>query len=105
MNPVLEDRLLITAWKPIERQLKRDLVKWEQKQEQRVLAGKRSAELRKRDSTVVNGRSVSSTVNVNVNDTVNVNDNVLKGKKKKKWIDKHQSIGNPRRYCIRNKIP
>ena len=29
-NPILEDRLIITAWKPIERQLKRDLIKFEQ---------------------------------------------------------------------------
>ena len=72
MNPVLEDRLLITACKPIERQLKRDLVKWEQKQEQRVLAGKRSAELRKRNATTVDERQQASTVNGNVNGNVNV---------------------------------
>ena len=30
MNPVLEDRLILTAWKPIERQLKRDLLKFEE---------------------------------------------------------------------------
>ena len=29
MSPILEDRLLVTAWKPIERQLKRDLQKFE----------------------------------------------------------------------------
>ncbi len=29
MNPILEDRLLLTAWKPIEQQLKRDLKKYE----------------------------------------------------------------------------
>tara|TARA_R110001606_G_scaffold91591_1_gene204227 strand:+ start:2204 stop:2866 length:663 start_codon:yes stop_codon:yes gene_type:complete len=29
LNPVLEDRLLLIAWKPIELQLKRDLVKYE----------------------------------------------------------------------------
>ena len=28
-NPVLSDRVLLTAWKPIERQLKRDLIKYE----------------------------------------------------------------------------
>lgn len=27
-NPILEDRLLVTAWKPIEKQLKRDLKKF-----------------------------------------------------------------------------
>ena len=29
MNPVLEDRLLLTAWKPIQQQLKRDLEKYQ----------------------------------------------------------------------------
>jgi hypothetical protein len=29
MNPTLEDRILIGSWKPIEQQLKRDLVKYE----------------------------------------------------------------------------
>ena len=33
-------------------------------------AGKRSAEVRKRNSTVVNGRSVSSTVSVSVSDNI-----------------------------------
>jgi hypothetical protein len=61
--------------------LKRDLKKWENQQEQRSEAGKRSAEVRKRnaklaerDSTTVNERSISSTVNGSV--SVNVNDNV-----------------------------
>ena len=31
MNPVMEDRLILTAWKPIENQLKRDLDKWKDK--------------------------------------------------------------------------
>ena len=69
--------------------MKRDLKKWEKQQEQRSEAGKRSAEVRKRnaklakrDSTTVNDRSISSTVNgnvsVNVNDNVNVNESVIK---------------------------
>lgn len=29
-NPILEDRLILTAWKPIENQLKRDLKDWEE---------------------------------------------------------------------------
>jgi hypothetical protein len=70
------------AFEPIKQSLKRDLNKWENQQAQRSEAGKRSAEVRKRnaklaqrDSTTVNDRSISSTVNVSVNDNVNVNVN------------------------------
>ena len=69
-EPTTSDVLLEIAFEPIKQQLRRDLKKWEQQHEQRILAGKKSAEIRKRNSTVVNGRSVSSTVNVNVNDNV-----------------------------------
>ena len=88
-NPILSDRLILTAWKPIELQLKRDLIKFEEVKAKRSDAGKRSAELRalKADEQIsTNPTSVESdeqsstnptvndTVNVNVNDTVNVND-------------------------------
>ena len=72
-NPTSDDMLINAVFPYIKHTLKRDLKKWEQQHEQRVLAGKKSAEIRKRNSTVVNGRSVSSTVNGNVN----VNDNVI----------------------------
>lgn len=39
-KPVLEDRILIIAWKPIERQLKRDLNKYETTKEERSKSGK-----------------------------------------------------------------
>ena len=86
-SPLLEDRLILTAWKPIERQLKRDLAKFETKKTQWSEAGKRSAEVKKankiqRTLTDVANRSTESTVNVNVNDNVNVN--VIK---KDKYID------------------
>lgn len=82
-NPVLEDRLILTAWKPIELQLKRDLIKFEEVKIKRSDAGKRSAELRllkndKQNSTnstsvdFVQQTSTNSTDNVNVNDNVNV---------------------------------
>jgi len=82
-NPVAPDFITELAFEPIKQSLKRDLKKWENQQEQRSEAGKRSAEVRKRnaqlaqrDSTTVNERSISSTVNgnvsVNVNDSVNV---------------------------------
>ena len=82
-NPVAPDFITELAFEPIKQSLKRDLKKWENQQEQRSEAGKRSAEVRKRnaklakrDSTTVNQRSISSTVNVSVNDNVNVNANV-----------------------------
>jgi hypothetical protein len=80
----LEDRIILTAWKPIELQLKRDLEKWDKTLEQRSKAGKASAESRKANkhnstkSTHVESvqrTSTNSTDNVNVNDTVNDNDN------------------------------
>jgi len=80
-NPVAPDFITELAFEPIKAVLKRDLKKWEKQQEQRSEAGKRSAEVRKRnaklaerDSTTVNERSISSTVNGNV--SVSVNDNV-----------------------------
>ena len=80
-NPVAPDFITELAFEPIKQSLKRDLKKWENQQEQRSEAGKRSAEVRKRnaklaerDSTTVNERSISSTVNGSV--SVNVNDNV-----------------------------
>ena len=82
-NPVAPDFITELAFEPIKQSLKRDLKRWENKQEQRSEAGKRSAEVRKRnaqlvqrDSTTVNDRSISSTVNVSVNDNVNDNVNV-----------------------------
>ena len=80
-NPVAPDFITELAFEPIKQSLKRDLKKWENQQEQRSEAGKRSAEVRKRnaklaerDSTTVNERSISSTVNGSV--SVSVNDNV-----------------------------
>ena len=80
------DILLSVTFEPIKQQLKRDLIKYEQKQIQRSEAGKRSAELRnvnkiEQNSTVVNENQQTSTVNVNVNDNVNVN--VIKEEKEK----------------------
>lgn len=79
----LKDRLIITAWKPIESQLKRDLEKWDKTLEQRSKAGKASAESRKLSQhnltksthvKCVQRTSTNSTDNVNVNENVNVND-------------------------------
>lgn len=80
-NPITDELLLNIAFEPIKMQLKRDLVKWESQLEQRRNAGLRSAEVRKRNATSVNERSISSTDNVNDNVNVNVNDNVIKEKR------------------------
>lgn len=81
-NPILEDRLILTAWKPIELQLKRDLIKFEEVKAKRSDAGKRSAELRalkNEEQNSTNPTSVESvqqsSTNPTVNDTVTVNDN------------------------------
>jgi hypothetical protein len=78
-NPTTEDLLINLAFTPIKQQLKRDLEKFEASKKQRSEAGKRSAELRKkqRDSTSVNEAQRSSTKStVKGNVTVTVNDNV-----------------------------
>tara|TARA_R110000787_G_scaffold126553_1_gene237865 strand:- start:794 stop:1507 length:714 start_codon:yes stop_codon:yes gene_type:complete len=85
MDPILEDRLILTAWKPIERQLKRDLQKFEEVKVKRSDAGKRSAQIRalnKSEQSSTKSTSVESVKHrstnptVNDNDNVNVNDNV-----------------------------
>ena len=78
MNPILTDRLILTAWKPIELQLKRDLKKFEEVKAKRSVAGKRSAELRalKNDEqTPTNPTSVESAEQTPTNPTDNDNDN------------------------------
>jgi len=47
-NPVFDDPLLKIVSIQIKQQLKRDLKKWEKRQEQRKLAGLKSAEARKK---------------------------------------------------------
>ena len=75
MNPVLEDRLILTAWKPIEIQLKRDLIKFEEVREKRSEAGKKSAELRSVKNKPTNLTSVKNVKHRSTNPTDNVNDN------------------------------
>tara|TARA_R100000935_G_scaffold58174_2_gene94208 strand:+ start:381 stop:989 length:609 start_codon:yes stop_codon:yes gene_type:complete len=82
LNPVLEDRLIMTAWKPIKRQLKRDLQKFQDVKGKRSEAGKRSAEIRalkKSKQSSTKSTSVESVKQSLTNPTVNdnVNDNVI----------------------------
>jgi len=86
MNPILTDRVVLSAWKFIQSHLKRDLVKFNDVKKKRSDAGKESARLRalKKEeqnstkSTSVQQTSTNPTDNVNDNDNVNVNDNVNK---------------------------
>jgi len=75
LNPTLEDRLLLTAWKPIEIQLKRDLNKFEEVREKRREAGKKSAEVRSVKKSSTNSTSVNFVEQCLTNSTDNDNDN------------------------------
>jgi len=78
-NPVLKDRLILTAWKPIERQLKRDLIKFEEVKVSRSKAGKESARIRalnKELQDTTKSTRVKSVEHRSTNPTDNVNDNV-----------------------------
>jgi hypothetical protein len=78
LEPILTDRLILTAWKPIELSLKRDLVKFKEVKAKRSNAGKLSAELRafkKEEQTLTNSTSVESVVQTSTNSTDSVNDN------------------------------
>ena len=85
-DPITEDILVNAVFQNIKNALKRDLSKWDKQYNQRVLAGKKSAEVRKRNATAVNERSISSTVSVNGNVSVNdnVNDIIINKEKPKK---------------------
>lgn len=73
-NPVSDDLLLNIAFEPIKMALKRDLKKYEQIKEKRSLAGKKSAEQRRQNST--NSTSVESVQQTSTNPTVSDSDNV-----------------------------
>ena len=100
-NPTTENPFVKLSFILIKAQLKRDLIKYEDKKIQWSEAGKASAE-KKRLLKEFNGRSTNSTdvdsvatvstVNDNVNVTVNVNDNV-NGKEKKE-------IFNAKKYLL-----
>ena len=79
-NPLSDNMLINAVFSNIKNALKRDLDKWETQQNQRIEAGKKSAKIRKRNATLVNARSVSSTVSDSV--SVSVSDNVIKKDKK-----------------------
>lgn len=74
-NPVTDDLIINLAFTPIKQQLKRDLIKFEEKKEVRSKAGKAGAE--KRWQNIANdSKRISDIAKIAVNDNVNVNDNV-----------------------------
>jgi len=78
MNPILENRVVLSAWKFIQSQLKRDLVKFEEVKGKRSDAGKESARLRalnKEQQNPTKATSVETVQQTSTNPTVNVNDN------------------------------
>lgn len=74
-EPETDDLIIQLTFEPIKQQLKRDLKKYEIKRKQWSDAGKRSAEVRKKQRTLtdVKKRSTDLTVNDNVNVNVSVN--------------------------------
>ena len=84
-NPIAPDFITELAFEPIKASLKRDLIRWDETREKRVIAGQASAEARRNKSQQVLTRvesvehtSTNSTVSVNVNGNVSVNGNVRK---------------------------
>ena len=78
MNPILENRVVLSAWKFIQSQLKRDLVKFEEVKGKRSDAGKESARLRalnKEQQNPTKATSVESVQQTSTNPTDNDNDN------------------------------
>ena len=97
-NPKVDDMVVDLVFEPIKQQLKRDLIKFEQKKVQWSEAGKRSAEVRKakkdeRTLTNVKSRSTDSTVNVNV--SVNDIDNEIKQSLFSLWLNYRKDIKKP----------
>ena len=77
-NPVLEDRVLLGSWKHIERQLKRDLAKYEAIKTKRVEAGRKGGKQTQANQASATFAKANQAVNGNVNVNVNVNDKEIR---------------------------
>lgn len=75
MDPVLEDRLLNIAWKPIQATLKRDLKKWESFVEKQKANGKKGGRPKTQKTQALN-EEPKKAVSVSVSDSV-INNNML----------------------------
>jgi hypothetical protein len=76
-DPVLSDRLLLTAWKPIERSLKEDLKKWEDTRVKRAEAGAKGGLAKQANAKIAKQNLANQAVSVTVTDSVTVSDNVI----------------------------
>ena len=77
-NPISEDLIINLAFTPIQQQLKRDLVKYEETKQSRSKAGKAGANKRWQNITEDSkGIPVIEKIADNVNDTDNVKDKVI----------------------------
>jgi hypothetical protein len=77
-NPSTEDLLLKVAFLPIKTQLKRDLVLWDEKKQQRAEAGRKGGLAKASNASEVLAKPSTATnfvANLAVNDNVNVNVN------------------------------
>jgi len=102
MNPVLEDRVLLSCWKPIRNKLKRDLKKFDEIKQKRAEAGAKGgkqkvANASKKKQSKAN---LADSVNDNVNDSDSVSDNEIKEKHRLVlWIEENaprvQKLTNP----------
>lgn len=79
MNPVLDDRVILGSWKHIERQLKRDLKKYEEIREKRRRAGAKGgkqSQANQANASFANQTEPNQAVTDTVNDNDTVNDTV-----------------------------
>ncbi len=87
-NPETDDILLQIAFEPIKQQLKRDLLKWEDKREVRAETGRiggiksgeaRRSKMKQNEANASNSKQneANEAVSVNANVSVNVNDTVI----------------------------
>jgi len=86
LEPVLEDRLLLTAWKPIEMQLKRDLKKYETYLDKQIANGKKGGRPKAKKTQITQPFLEKPKKADSVNDNVSVNVNVNEDEGKEKNI-------------------
>ena len=91
LNPVLEDRLLLTAWKPIERSLKEDLKKWEEIRQKRAKAGAKGGKAKQANAKSAKQNIANQAVSVTDSVSVNVDKQVIFNR----WIDYRKEIKKP----------
>lgn len=82
-NPETDDLIIKLAFTPIQQQLKRDLIKYEETKENRSKAGKAGANKRWQNVTEDSNR-INDIAKIAVNDNVNVKDKVIESIEERK---------------------